>query len=357
MPTGNPDGAPAQMTKLEGLGSDMSETEAAEEILKRFLPDPDAEKLSKGEGDDNNSERKPEDKKDDKSSADDEEKPEDEESDKDKGDEDEESEEDGESETVVKIKVGDEEHEVPVSKLTRLYGQEAALTKKSMEVAEQRKTVEKELALNAASNKALLERAKARFEPYSKLDFNLLAAQVGKGELSTEDYQALRQYAQALHDDVQFLEKHQNDFWNAMQERRTTEVREQAKACLKELSDPEKGIPGWDEKLYDDIRAFAVSQGASVETVNAIVEPWAFRLMHAAMLHTRGKSQVKTVKKNNTPKKIIKTSERAEPKRGDGSDDAKVTKAKERMQTYGSTDDVAEFLLARHNASRRSAED
>src|SRR5271166_5311278 len=39
------------------------------------------------------------------------------------------------SDTYVKVKVGEEEHEVAVKDLKRLWGQEASLTKKSQEVA------------------------------------------------------------------------------------------------------------------------------------------------------------------------------------------------------------------------------
>jgi hypothetical protein len=42
----------------------------------------------------------------------------------------------------VKVTEGDAVHEVPLKNLTRLYGQEAALTRKSQEVAELRKTAE-----------------------------------------------------------------------------------------------------------------------------------------------------------------------------------------------------------------------
>src|SRR5262249_10427537 len=236
---------------------EMTEGDAAEFLLRQFLPK-DADKPSEGEEDKTKKSAEPKEEAKDEEPAD-EDQPDDKSEDEAKGDEDEETETD-ESETVVKIKVGDEEHEVPVSKLTRLYGQEAALTKKSMEVAEQRKTVEKDLAVNTQATQALLNRAKARFEPYGKLDFNLLAAQVGKGELSNEDYQALRQGAQAAYEDVQFLEKHLNDFHVALTERRATEMRAQAKECLKVLSGPEDqgGIPGWNEKLYDDLRTFAV---------------------------------------------------------------------------------------------------
>src|SRR5262245_23738397 len=48
---------------------------------------------------------------------------------------------DDSDETYVKVKEGDTEHEVKVSDLKRLFGQEAALTRRSQEVAAERETV------------------------------------------------------------------------------------------------------------------------------------------------------------------------------------------------------------------------
>lgn len=255
--------------------------------------------------------------------------------------------------TYVKIKVGDEEKEVPVKELTRLYGQEAALTKKSMEVAEQRKTFEGKLQEQAVTTNALLERAKQRFEPYSKIDFNLLAASVAKGELSSEEYTALRQAAQASWEDVQFLEKHTTAFMQKISDQRNADTQTKAKEAIKVLSGPvEKGgIEGWTPKLYDDIRAYAIAEGAPAEVVNSVVDPWAIKLMHAAMLYARGtgkaKGTVTVTKVNKTPKKIVKTTESPAASRRDAGKSAAAAKSFERLKSSGSQDDAAEALLAR----------
>src|SRR5271166_1513222 len=221
----------ATETLARELPSELTEGEAADELLKRFMPPEDAKQPSK-KAETKTEEPDPKTDEEDEPSA---EEPEDDAAEKEEGDEDEET----ESETVVKIKVGDEEHEVPVSKLTRLYGQEAALTKKSMEVADQRKAVETQLATNTAATQALLARAMTRFEPYSKLDFNLLAAQVGRENgLTTEDYQSLRQSAQAAYEDVQFLEKNLDGFMATIRDQQAADMRTQAVECLKVLSGP-----------------------------------------------------------------------------------------------------------------------
>jgi hypothetical protein len=333
-------------TELEP--SELDEDSAAEELLKRYLP-PDAKQPSEKAKDESKTETEPKTETEEEPSA---EEPEEKSKDEAEGDEAE-----GESETVIKIKVGDEEHEVPASKLARLYGQEASLTKKSMEVAEQRKTAEKDLATNTAATQALLARANQRYEPYAKLDFNLLAAQVGReGGLTTEEYQGLRQSAQSAYEDVQFLSKHLNDFMGAMQQRQQETVRERALECIKVLSDPKTGIEGWDQKLYDDIRSYAVAQGAPADVINSLVEPWAFKTLHAAMLYERGKTKGKVVtkKSNNTPKKIVKTTE--SPATSQSNDNSKSKKALERAAYTGTQDDAAEALLARWTERQQAGE-
>lgn len=241
----------------------------------------------------------------------------------------------------VKIKVGDEEHEVPVKDLQRLFGQEKALTQKSMEVAEQRKTVDAEMAKNVAASTALLERAKARFEPYSKIDF-LLAAK----ELSNEDYTNLRTAAMSAYEDVQFLEQNLNGFMQAAQQRQHEALVTQAKEAIKVLSGPAEkgGIEGWTETLYDDIRGFAVSAGLNQQIVNNLVDPVAIRLLHNAMLYERGKSKVVTTKVNKTPTKVVKTT-RA-PERGLPGDKTNVNVAMKKLAKSGSTDDAADAFMA-----------
>jgi hypothetical protein len=351
--TGN---SAATETLARELPSDMTEGDAADELLKRFMPPEDAKQPSKKA--ETKTEEEPDPKPDEEEEPSAEEEPEDEAAEKEEGDEDEET----ESETVVKIKVGDEEHEVPVSKLTRLYGQEAALTKKSMEVAETRKQVESQLATNTAATQALLARAKQRFEPYSKLDFNLLAAQVGRENgLTTEDYQSLRQSAQAAYEDVAFLEKNLDGFMTTIRNQQSADMRTQAVECVKVLSGPadKGGIENWNEKLYDEIRSFAVAQGAPADVINQMVQPWAFRLLHNAMLYARGKDKTKvvTTKVNKTPKKIVKTTESPAASRRTTGTTGKVDKAMERLRTSGDPDDAVDVIMARWQKSNASSDD
>jgi hypothetical protein len=327
---------------------DWSEDRAAEEMLRRFKG-PDAKEPS-GEKD---SEAKPE--RAPKPAADDEDSAEEPETDAadDEGEE-------GDDETTeqerkyaddgayIKIKVGDEEQEFSVKSLARLAGQEAALTKKSMEVAETRKTVEATQHRNTAATAALLERARQRFEPYANLDFNLLASQ-----LPAEDYTALRQSAQAAYEDVQFLEGNLDGFMQAIQAQQRTDHQVRATECLKTLQGPtdKGGIEGFSPKLYDEIRSYAVSIGAPADRVDNLVDPWAIRMIHDAMLYARGKDKaaVKTVKINKTPKKIVKTTSSPTSQKGGGGQ-AKAKQAMARLAQSGSTDDAAEALLARWGA-------
>lgn len=241
----------------------------------------------------------------------------------------------------VKVKVGDEEHEVPVKDLQRLYGQEQALTKKSMEVAETRKTADAELAKNVAASTALLERAKARFEPFSKIDF-LLAAK----DLSAEDYTSLRAAATAAYEDVQFLQSNMHTFAQEAQTRQHESLITQAKESLKVLGGPvdQGGIEGWNEALYNDIRKFGISAGLKPEIVHNLVDAAAIRLLNDAMLYRKGASKVITQRVNKSPTKVIKT--KTAPEANTPGDKTNVNKAAKKLRASGSTDDAAEMLMA-----------
>ena len=243
----------------------------------------------------------------------------------------------------VKVKVGDEVHEVPVKDLERLFGQEKALTQKSMEASTQRQAADAELQKNVAATGALLERAKARFEPFSKVDF-LLAAK----ELSAEDYTNLRNAAASAYEDVQFLEQNLSGHMKAAQEKQSATLVTQAKEALKVLSGPAEkgGIEGWSEKVYEDIRGWAVSQGLDKDVVNQLVDPVAIKILYNGMLYQRGQSKVVTTKVNKTPTKVVKTTTSPDAAKVTQSSD-KVKKALKNLRETGSTDSAADAFMAR----------
>lgn len=262
-------------------------------------------------------------------------------------DEDEEENDEDESDTkpkksldddaVVKVKVGEEELDVSVKDLKRLYGQEAALTRKSQAVAAKTKEVEETGAKYMASLAGLLDRARQRAEPFTKVDF-LVATK----ELSSEELKALRDEAQRHFDDVRFLEQEIDNFMGNVQKQRQESLAEQAKECVTVLK---KEIPGWNEKLYDDLRGFAVTQGFDREVINNLVDPVAFKLLHQAYLYNKGQKAV-TTKKNKAPKKVIKTTT-APSVTKEVVGKKEVSKALERVRQTGSVDDATAAFLAK----------
>lgn len=244
--------------------------------------------------------------------------------------------------TYVKVKVGDDEHEVSVKDLKRLWGQESALTQKSQQVAAARTAVEAEQQAYVTRTAALLDRAKSRFEPYSKIDFVLAAK-----ELSAEEYTALRQEAEAAYSDVTFLSGEVDGLVKQINETAQTNLVAQAKECIKVLSgDPKDGgIEGWNDKLYDDIRAYGVAQGIPQTAMNRLVDAPALRMIHKSMLYDRGAAKVVTTKVNKTPTKVVKSSSSlTETKKVTKSGAA--NKANERLKREGTVDAAEDAFLA-----------
>lgn len=258
----------------------------------------------------------------------------------------------------VKFKVGDEEKEVSIGELKRLAGQEAALTRKSQEVATKRKTLDTQAATQVAALDRLLAAANKRFEPYKNLNFLALAKDPN---ISGEELSALQEMANAAHSDVRFLTQELGAFQQEIQKQRSAELREQAAETVKVLSDPEKGIEGFGEKMYGDMMSYAKTQGVTDEALAEIVDPISLRILHKAMLYDRGVATVKketdpktTSKKKAAPKKIVKRISNTESNRevltGDKSDKEKA--AMKRLRQTGSMDDVEAAFEARFSRGR-----
>jgi hypothetical protein len=208
-------------------------------------------------------------------------------------------------ERVVKVPVNGEEREFTIGALKRLAGQEAALTHKSQEVATARKQLDDTARVHVAALDKMLERARKRYEPYSKIDF-LLASK--DPNITGEELSAVRAQANAAYEDVKFLEQELGEFSQQLTARERQELGKQAVECIKTLSDPEKGIPGWSEQLYMDMRKYAVDSGIDVQAFDRTVDPSTIKLLHKAYLYDKGQKKVQTTKTDKkVPKKIVKS--------------------------------------------------
>jgi hypothetical protein len=255
--------------------------------------------------------------------------------------EDEDSEEDTEDKTtleddsVVEIKVDDEVLKVSVKDLKRLYGQEAALTKKSQQVAAKRKELEQDSLKTAAILDKMYKKAEERWKPYSEIDMLVASKQ-----LDTDQFTALRAEAQAAWEDFKFVSEEAEHFLKESQTKQQEQLKTAAAESVKTLK---QNIPNWNSNLYDSIREYAVSQGMPSDMVNSLVDPVAIQIIHKARLYDEGK-KIATKKKVSKPQKIMKSTKASDPKAMASN---KQLESQQKLSRTGDIDDAADLFLSR----------
>lgn len=241
-------------------------------------------------------------------------------------------------EAVVKVAVDGQELEVSVKDLKRLAGQEASLTRKSMELAARRKEAEEIGTYHAQGLARLVQMAEEEYAPYANIDFNIAAK-----DLSTEEYTALREEAMAKYQKYQFLTQELTQHTHKQQQQQATLMQQQAEATIQELSNPETGIKGWGPKLYEEIGQYAISKGMRPETFANILDAPSLRILHDAYRLDKARN-VATKKKAAAPQNVLKSS--ASPDAGRFSGD-KSKSALSKLRQTGSRDDAVTALLSR----------
>ena len=263
-------------------------------------------------------------------------------------DEDEDDEEDEEplaasDDQIVDIAVNGESKKVSVKDLKRLYGQEASLTKKSQDLATQRKQSEEQLAQTQMSYQKLLERAEARYKPYADIDM-LVASR----EMDAETFSQLRQDAKQAEDDLKFLKEESGQLVSQAQQQHQQATREAAADCVKVLQDQ---LPDWGNELYADIRDYAVRSGLPKDQVDQYTDPQVIMLINKARLYDKSKETATSkkakakLKKSKSGKKVL-SSKKAPPSK---KSIQKANKQKQMDMLSGAKDldDIADALMSR----------
>lgn len=195
---------------------------------------------------------------------------------------------------VVSVVVNGEEQQFTVASLKRLAGQEAALTRKSQEAD----TVGQRAA---AVLTGALETITEDLASYKEVDWILESKRMDPEEFQwhRENYTKLQQRYQKVVGEAQNLDQ-------VLSARRQAALEAEAAEAIKVLSDPNTGIPGWSDTVYDEIRSFAVSAGLPADDVDQIVNPAVIKIINDARLYHEAKKA--TAKKVNlSPTKVRKT--------------------------------------------------
>ncbi len=251
--------------------------------------------------------------------------------------------------TQVEIIVDGETQRVSIAALKRLHGQEASLTRKSQDLAAQRKEADAAFQKANISYQTLLERAEARAKPYNEVDMLVASRQ-----MDADDFAKLRAESKDAEEDLKFLKEEADAFYRGAQDQQKVLHQQAASECVKVL---QAQMPDWSNDVYNDIRSYAVSQGLPSEQVDQYVDPQVIMLLNKARLYDQTKATAETkkqkakvirAKNSSTGKKILRSTK--SPARED-SKARRVKKAHEVLRSKtGDADDIAEALLARWEA-------
>lgn len=237
----------------------------------------------------------------------------------------------------VSIKVGDEVKNVTVKELKRLFGQEAALTRKSQEVAEARKAAEQGYAVVDGAYARLKQQAQARLEPFMKMDFLTL----GK-TLPPDRVEALRNEARAAAEHYKFINEEVAQFAKQAEavqaEIKLSEAR-QAAAFLREA------IPDYSIDTHRAMRDFAVENGLSVSEFDGLTHGPALALIHKAMKATREVAEARA-KIEKLRSKLAKAPKNVNPAGKDNTGSEGKNAALSRLRKSGSEDDAIAAFTA-----------
>lgn len=240
----------------------------------------------------------------------------------------------------VVVKVDGEEKRVSVKDLQRLYGQEASLTRKSQELATQRKAAEEQGLVAMAVLEKMYKKAAEKAKPYENIDLFKASR-----ELEPEEFDALRTEMNRAVEEKNFYEQELQGFVGKLREQQENYIREQAGMAIQALK---QNIPNWNDQTYDELRSYAVGAGMHPDIVNRIVDPVALTLIHKARLYDLAKSKAAT--KTQTVTKAVPSKTSAKPSAAPVDGRVKATtekKAWQRFSQSGDVDDAVEALMAR----------
>lgn len=247
-----------------------------------------------------------------------------------------------EDEPFYVVKAAGEEKEVPLSELIKGYQLGADYTKKTTEVAEQRKAVEAE--------RQAIEEAKYARDSYAQrlqaID-NYLTSQVPQEDLSSlkendpigyavkvaELSEKKEQLLAIRAEQARIAQEQQSDYARAMSERVAQEASKLAQV-LPEFSDPAKG-----DNFRKEIRNYGKTLGFSDEELSSVIDSRHVVTLHKAMMYDKlQKSKPAITKKVNEAPRLMRAGTSGSSKESEAQ---RVNKQKAQLRSSGKVKDAA----------------
>lgn len=258
---------------------------------------------------------------------------------------------------VVQVGVGDEVIEYKVGELKRLAGQQAALTRKSQEVASLRQQAEAHAQRAVISLQKQIEKAKTWRDATAEWDLLTISRNPAVSDEEIRSYRRAQEQAEA---DLRFFTGELDELVKtdqaARQQARQQHIAQQAPVARSILTDPGNPlhIPSFD-KAYPAVMEYAVRLGMTQRDVEEEVNPLAISVLWKAMKYDAGKAALTTKAK---PKAVVKqapsgkTVVKPGAAQDNAGDDGKSTRAALRRLKDTGSDDAAMDLIMRRFGPR-----
>ena len=247
-----------------------------------------------------------------------------------------------EEEPSYVIKAAGEEKEVPLSELIKGYQLGADYTKKTTEVAEQRKLVEAE--------RGAIEEAKYARDSYAQrlqaID-NFLTSQMPQEDLQSlkendpigyavkvAELSEKKEQLQAIRaEQARIAQEQQSDYARAMSDRVAQEASKLAQV-LPEFSDPAKG-----DNFRKEIRSYGKTLGFTDEELSQVYDSRHVLTLHKAMMYDKlQKSKPAITKKVNEAPRMLRAGTSGANKQSDAQ---KLQKQQSQLRNSGKVRDAA----------------
>ena len=247
-----------------------------------------------------------------------------------------------EEEPSYVIKAAGEEKEVPLSELIKGYQLGADYTKKTTEVAEQRKLVEAE--------RGAIEEAKYARDSYAQrlqaID-NFLTSQMPQEDLHSlkendpigyavkvAELSEKKEQLQAIRaEQARIAQEQQSDYARAMSDRVAQEASKLAQV-LPEFSDPAKG-----DNFRKEIRSYGKTLGFTEEELSQVYDSRHVLTLHKAMMYDKlQKSKPAITKKVNEAPRMLRAGTSGANKQSDAQ---KLQKQQSQLRNSGKVRDAA----------------
>lgn len=188
----------------------------------------------------------------------------------------------------------------------------------------QLESIKQEMETKTAGMDRFLKLAKLEaervIEDYADFDWVALAKEDPQAYVENREF--LDKY-KARHKEIVSAVSDLEEKAAAEEKRITSDKAREAVAILS------RDIPGWGDKMYNSLVAYAVEKGADKDTILNSVDPFLFKLLHKNMEHEKGVQKVKAkVKKlGGSPKKVVKAAPKAPEVSKDAKREAMIKKA------------------------------